>query len=227
MKFFKFKKNFKKTYAQSGEDIILDVLLRSIGIRKPHYLDIGAHDPMKFSNTHFFYKKGCRGVNIEPDPMLYSKFLSKRKRDVNLNIGLAEKNSTLDFYVLSARTLSTFDEVVAKKYIEFKEHDLVETIKVDVKNVNEVVALNFETYPNFVSLDVEGLEMEILKSFDFNKIRPEVFCIETVSYDEGIKDIKIINFMESVGYMVYADTFINTIFVDKKSWECRRRVEKK
>ena len=72
---------------------------------------------------------------------------------------------------------------------------------------------------NFVSLDVEGLELEILGAFDFAANRPEVFCIETISYaidGTGQKDHRLIEWMASQGYVVHADTYINTIFVDRE-----------
>ncbi|MEI7488092.1 MAG: FkbM family methyltransferase, partial [Chryseobacterium sp.] len=76
-------------------------------------------------------------------------------------------------------------------------------------------------FPDFLSLDVEGVDMEILESVDFEKNAPIVICVETVSFSDssnGVKDFKIADFLGQKGYMVYADTFINTIFVKKEKW---------
>lgn len=215
---FKRKKDFKRSYSQSGEDMIIDILFKYFKIRKPSYLDIGAHDPTKFNNTYYFYKKGCTGVNIEPDPVLFEKFPARRRRDINLNVGVAAKQGSMDFYVFPGGTLSTCCKETAKRYADHVGQ-AEKTLKIDVVNVNDVIKENFKTKPNFVSLDVEGLEMEILKSFDFQNCRPEAFCIETVTYGECVKTTDAIEYMESVGYMVYADTFINTIFTEKNLWE--------
>ncbi len=61
----------KISYSQCGEDIIVDYIFKAIGINKPSYIDIGAHDPHYLNNTYIFSKKGCKGINIEPDPYLY------------------------------------------------------------------------------------------------------------------------------------------------------------
>ena len=65
-----FRKNYSKSYAQCAEDLIIRFAFDQMGIRKPVYLDIGAHDPIFLSNTYLFYKKGSRGVCVEPNPML-------------------------------------------------------------------------------------------------------------------------------------------------------------
>ncbi len=75
---------FTNSFAQFGDDIIIEKLL---GKRKGFYIDIGANHPDRFSNTKRFYVNGWRGINIEPNPISYNKFL-KRKKDVNLNIGI-------------------------------------------------------------------------------------------------------------------------------------------
>lgn len=72
-----------------------------------------------------------------------------------------------------------------------------------------------------MSLDTEGYVFKILKSLDFKNFRPEVFCVETLTYTENKtekKETEIIDFMIEKGYFVYADTYINTIFVDKNKW---------
>src|SRR4051812_40484804 len=99
---------WKKTFSQCGEDVIVDFIFRKIGIPQPSYIDIGAHDPLWISNTAFFYRKGCRGINIEPNPDLLSRFLSRRKKDINLNIGIAEADGILEFYSMDNAALSTF-----------------------------------------------------------------------------------------------------------------------
>jgi hypothetical protein len=84
-------------------------------------------------------------------------------------------------------------------------------------NINEIFETSLERLPNFVSLDVEGLDLKILETLDFNKYRPSIFCIETLSYAESSKqekNQKIVDLMKAKKYRVFADTYINTIFVD-------------
>lgn len=161
-------------------------------------------------------------MNIEPDPFMFKRFRFKRWRDTNLNMGMAAKEDVLDFYVVSGKTLSTFCKETAERYATHSGLKIEEILKVKVTDINSVIKQYFQPKPNFVSLDIEGLEMEIIRNFDFGNFRPEVFCIETVVYAEknAEKDkvVEVIDFMRSTGYMVYADTFINTIFVDERVW---------
>src|ERR1039457_6455572 len=89
-------------------------------------------------------------------------------------------------------------------------------IKVALIDINTVVKKYCKKIPDFISLDVEGLDMAILQSFDFNLLSPKVFIVETLKYDSEQKEYKnkeIIDFMEQKGYEIYADTHINTIFI--------------
>ncbi|MCR4313207.1 MAG: FkbM family methyltransferase [Candidatus Roizmanbacteria bacterium] len=216
----------KVSYSQCGEDLIIEFLFNWLKIRKPVYLDIGANDPIKISNTYYFYKKGSRGVLIEPDPNLCIKLRAKRKKDVCLNIGIGPGNTETiaNFYVMSADTLSTFSQKEAEKYTEYGNKKIKEVKKIKLLPINSVIENNFKRTPNLVSIDTEGKDLEILKSLDWGKYRPEVFCIETLTYTENnteSKIIDVIDFMKSKDYMIYADTYINTIFIDKKLWDNR------
>ena len=75
------------SYAQTGEDIIVDFLIGAKKIKEFTYLDIGANHPVKFNNTYKFYDAGYRGVCIEPDPYVYAVLSKKRPEDICLNIG--------------------------------------------------------------------------------------------------------------------------------------------
>ena len=79
------------------------------------YVDIGANDPQLLSNTQRFYKKGWTGINIEPNIIQYKKFIEMRPNDINLNVGIGSSNKEMDFYILTADTLSTFDKEEALK----------------------------------------------------------------------------------------------------------------
>jgi hypothetical protein len=103
--------NFKKvSYAQCGEDLIIQCIFNLRGIDKPSYIDIGANHPFFISNTRLFYEKGCRGINIEANPDLLGDFMKYRPRDINLNVGIYENEAELDFYIMKDNTLSTFSK---------------------------------------------------------------------------------------------------------------------
>jgi FkbM family methyltransferase len=212
----------KASYSQQGEDLIMHHLLHNaLGVKNPSYIDIGAHHPYFLSNTAFFYKRGSRGINIEPDPRLFEAFKRLRPGDINLNIGLAGRPGTLDFYVLSATTNSTFVKSEADAYVELG-YTIDQTMPIKVDTVASVIQDHCKgVFPDVLSLDVEGMDMEILRSIDFETSKPLVICVETALLAEHtyVKNQEAIDFVLSKGYMVYADTFTNTIFVQEERWQ--------
>jgi FkbM family methyltransferase len=215
------------SYSQSGEDLILAFIFKSLTMPKITYLDIGAYDPIELSNTYYFYQKGNRGVCIEPNPQLHKKIKRQRPEDICLNIGIGPKKGQAKLYLRQFAALSGFKDKNPKLSDgkENKDLKIVGLNQVEIKTINEVIAENFTQTPNLVSIDTEGLDYQILKSLDFEKFRPEVFCIETITYSpelKGKKVTKIIDFMLSKGYFHYGDTFINSIFVNKSIWKIKR-----
>jgi FkbM family methyltransferase len=219
-------KHGKISYAQSGEDLIIDFIFDWMKIGIPEYLDLGAHHPTSLSNTYFFYRKGCKGVCVEPDPELHGVLQKVRKRDVCLNFGVAaESKGWADFYIMTSKTLNTFSKKEVENYQKYYPGCKIENvIQVKLVPINEIVETYFRSSPNLVSIDVEGTDFEVLKSFDLARFRPEVICIETITYqnDRSLrKSRKIAEHLIENNYFMYADTFINSIFVDKKAWSNR------
>lgn len=216
-----------KSFSQSGEDLIIDYIFTNyLRIHNPSYLDIGANHPTYLSNTYHFYKKGCRGVCVEPDKMLFLEIQKKRKEDKCLNVGVGfQAASKVPFYIMSEKTLNTFSREAAERCQGYGYYKIQEVTEVDLLPIDVIISKNFSSCPNLVSLDVEGLDYQILKSMDFRKYRPEVFCIETLTFVQDKSERKldeIITLMQGNGYFVYADTFINTIFVDNEAWRNRQ-----
>lgn len=213
---------YRKSWSQCGEDLILRFLFDLLQIARPSYIDIGAHHPWYYNNTYLFYRQGARGVNVEPDPSLHASLRRGRRRDVNLNIGIGPREAELDFYIMSSRTLNTFSDLEAHKYVEQHGMRIVDTMRIAVQTFAQVVDTHMGRAPDLVSLDVEGLDLEVLRSIDFARYRPHVFCVETISYagDDGggVKNTEIHDLMLQNGYRLYADTYINSIYVAESSW---------
>lgn len=218
--------NYKISFSQCGEDLIVDFVLReTLHIKQPSYLDIGAYHPSLLSNTYHFYKLGGRGVCVEPDPILCAAIKQTRPRDICLNAGVGlTATDTADFYVMSVGTLNTFSRQEAERYQSYGTSKIEKVIPVPLLTVNQIIKKHFDSAPNFVSIDVEGWDAQIVSTFDFSRFRPQLFCIETLTYtsDKSEKKIdEIIDLMLAKDYFVFADTYINTIFVDKSSWRDR------
>lgn len=224
--FFKSKKEnpwVKKSYSQSGEDLIIKFLFDNLNIEKPSYLDIGAHHPFYINNTALFHELGSTGINIEPDPTLFKAFPKHRKDDINLNIGIGTEESNADFYIISSPTLNTFSKTEAEKYKEEGNYSITDVINVPINTLENILnKYNDGKFPDFLTLDAEGIDELIIKSIDYKNNYPTIICVETISFStsgKGVKNIKLIDYITAHGFMVYADTNINTIFVRRDTWE--------
>lgn len=216
----------KKSWSQCGEDLIIHHILHELKIEKPSWIDIGAHHPYYLNNTFLFYGKGGRGINIEPDPELFQKFMVERPQDKNLNLAIGEHEGELDFYVFNEPTLNTLVKEEAERIN--KEHPgyfVKEIKKVKTQSLNGVIEKYAKgIFPDLLSLDVEGLDEQILKAINYKNHSPKVICVETISFStkgRGVKNNAMIEFLKENGYMVYADTNINTLFVLENLWQKR------
>jgi len=222
-----------KLYAsgsQSGEDQLIRYLFFScLGIDKPTYLDIGANHPFSCNNTFFFYARGSKGVCIEPDPSFYALLKKYRKRDTILQAGVGLQNATgADLYVFPGQysgwnTFSAEEAAIRVKESGVNYHQV---LKIPLININEVIEKYFDRAPNLISLDVEGLDLQILQSLDFGRFTPEVICVESITFSVNNKEEKIqeiADFMESKGYFAFGDTHVNTIFCRTEAFNSIRK----
>ena len=214
----------KKSTAQSGEDMISEYIARVLGkkLEDVTYLDLGANHAKLYSNTYHFYQKGVRGVLVEANPALIGELKFYRSGDVILNRCIASTSGeTVDFYVLNGDGLSTPDKEGAEAAIrENPVLKIEQVVPVKTITVDEILDTYFDKTPTIVNLDIEGEEMNILNSIDFNKHRPLIMIIETIPYRKhlvvGLKNQEIVDFMASKNYIEYAFTGINSIFLDKE-----------
>ena len=215
----------ERSYAQAGEDRILSYLFGTMGVVQPSYLDIGANLPKTGSNTFLFYERGSEGVCVEADPALFENLSKVRTRDRCINAGITfDDRKEADFYVFSVPALNT----LSKEEAEFRERTgscrVEKIIRIPLKTINEVIEENFDRTPDLLSLDIEGIDLEVLKSLDFERHRPLAMCVETITFSENRteeKIVEILDFVTSKGYFIYADTHINTIFVDEEKFSDR------
>jgi FkbM family methyltransferase len=209
-----------KSYSQSGEDIIIDNALQFMNIKSNiYYLDIGANHPFYLSNSYFFYKKGGKGVCIEPDPKLAEKYIKARPRDQILNLGISCNNEKFsDLYIMSADVLNTFSYEESERVSLMGKYSVENSVRINMMDINEVFKNYLERVPDFMTIDVEGLDLKVLKQLDLDRYRPSVICIETLQYEEKgspVKHIDIIEYMNAKNYSIYGDTHINTIFFNR------------
>ncbi len=221
----KLHKDSRSSFSQAGEDLLIRFAFRFLNITDSAYLDIGAHHPTHLSNTFNFYQNGSRGVCIEPNPALAKLFKKIRPRDTVLGVAVGTVKGETTLHIVSDNALSTISSVQAEYFSGTSKHVVAKEIRVSTRTVMDIISEYFPTTPpDLVSLDIEGMDLEVLKSFDFTRCRPPVFCVETLTYDEtkAVHKIpEIIEYMTSRGYFIFADTYLNTIFVDKQRWDAR------
>jgi FkbM family methyltransferase len=215
--------NFGKiSFSQCGEDLIIDYIFQLRGITHPSYIDIGANHPFFISNTAHFYIKGCRGVNIEANPSLVDNFNKFRDEDINLNCGIGLRREELDFYIINDPTLSTFSYCEAETVIKTGKYHIVETKKIETYPIDYIIKTYCQkSTPDFLTIDVEGFDFEIIKTIDFDSFKPKVICIESHNYSStgaGEKRRDLIDYILSNNYHEYADTGLNSILVENKFW---------
>ncbi len=207
------------SYSQAGEDAILRFLFNDYGLDRIRYLELGTNHPDSCNNTYLFYCKGSDGVCVEADVSLIENIKLKRPRDKAIHAGVSiTDESEADFYVFNDPGINTFDPTEADRRSKSGRYSLQKVIKVPLVHVNDLIADNFCPYPDLLCVDIEGLDYAVLASLDFAKFPIPVVCVETCIYSENHirpKNTAIAALMHTSGYEIYADTYINTIFVNK------------
>ena len=209
-----------RSYAQAGEDRVLAFLFETMKIKNISYLDIGANHPIVCNNTYLFYRKGSNGILIEPDAV-FNKVLQKaRPKDTIIQAAISDRETgEADFYIFDEPSINTLSKEEADLRQQSGKYFLKEKKKIKLLTIEKIIADHMNNIPpDLVSLDVEGVDYDVLNAFDFVKYPVPVWIVETCEYSENHikpKITSIIELMQSKGYFIYADTYINTIFVNK------------
>ena len=206
------------SYAQNREDV---VLARAFDRAPGFYIDVGAASPVINSVTKHFYDHGWHGVNVDPLPFWHEQLERERPRDVNLAVGLAEQVGSLTFYDVSAeaREESTFSAAVAES---LRTRGLaVEPREVPVSTLAAVCEQYAPETIDFLKVDVEGLELPVLRGADWSKFRPSVVVVECTHEDHGAS---VTDFMADAGYVVVLFDGVNMFYVEEDDAEVRERL---
>ena len=175
------------------------------------YVDIGAFDPNDISNTKKFYLKGWTGVNVDPNTSTINLFLKERPKDINLNVGISLKEERKLFFEMEPKYFSTFSQLDALESIKiYKGSKILKNYDVDCISLKTV----FDKYAkkvDFLSIDVEGYELFVLKSNDWASFRPKLIIIEI-----NRNTNEIFQFMKNIEYKLIYNNTTNGIFIDNQ-----------
>lgn len=203
----------KRSYAQSGEDIIADVELGKK--KKGRYIDVGAFHPKVFSNTYLFYKRGWSGVVIEPRPGAREDFAKVRPRDMFVGLGVAEKKDVLEYWEFDEGAANTFSVEQAEKNTKEAGRKLLRKISVAVMPLRDILAnCGMErAVIDLMSVDVEGMDEEVLRSNDWEKWRPKLIICEDLDFDfEKTRSSGVVKYLLGLNYALVAKTPYSLIF---------------
>ncbi|RJF58385.1 FkbM family methyltransferase [Serratia inhibens] len=163
------------SYAQNLEDVVLWKALKNV--ENGFYIDVGANDPIVDSVTRSFYNRGWRGINIEPILGHFNELVADRPQDINLNCALNESAGELAIWECEIRGWATLDKEVADAHEA--EGYKGEWHNVAVRTLADVCAEFRQDNIHFLKVDVEGVELSVLKGNDWDKYRPWIVVVES------------------------------------------------
>ena len=174
-----------------------------LGKEQGFYIDIGAHHPIRFSNTWRLYRNGWRGINVDATPGSMEAFNNLRPDDINLEIAISDSAIPLTFYMFDEPALNTFDLDLAKRY---------QKLNYPLKGVRSITPCSmtqlFDNYLpagqhiDLLSIDIEGEELRALRSNDWQHYSPDVIVLEAL--DASLKtlfDHPAVVFLMDQGYV--------------------------
>jgi FkbM family methyltransferase len=208
-------------YGQCGEDLIVVSLVEAEAVRdgtdlgKAKYLEIGGNHPFATSATFLLHKKlNMHGVIVDANPALILELRKGRPRDTIVHAAIHDDNASIARLVLSKfDEISSLDRSMVQRWDGGKAGE-AGVIEVPAMRINDVVRRYLgDTAPFFLSIDVEGYDLRLLRDFDFSRYQPRFVQVEYVDnlYPPG-NSRDIIDYMCSVGYVLTAKTDVNLIF---------------
>ncbi len=215
-------------FGQRGEDVVIEQYFAARGVEKVRYLDVGAFDPVYLSNTYRLYLAGGRGVLVEPNEERASRFRELRPEDTLLSVAIRTSSmpTSVNFYLMSAPTLNTIvarEAQYANDSTQWGEQSIEDVRIVPALTINEVLATHFSAGIDLLSIDIEGLDFEVLQEIDFKTYRPVMIVAEIDGghYQSGasgqhIDAAKFVEFLKSKGYRLLLPSRLNGIFVSEQ-----------
>jgi FkbM family methyltransferase len=201
------------SFSQTGEDRILSFFLHE---RTGFYVDVGCNDPLKYSSSFLFYLKGWRGIAIDANEVIVDRFQRTRKRDLCVAAAVSDSERDVTFHRSESDAVSTIDEDVLKEWKDRWSFRPEDQVAVRTKTLTAILqeALPDQTINiDFMTIDVEGHEFQVLSGLDFSRYRPRLITVE-------IHDLKTI-FLNRIylllagkGYSLVGYVTMNAYFLD-------------
>jgi FkbM family methyltransferase len=209
------------SYAQNLEDIVLYKALWDV--KNGTYVDVGAGDSEYLSVTKLFYDLGWSGLNVEPNSQYFSKLQQERPRDINKKYLVSEKEETLKYFVPHSLELATGDPNIISEYMEKGIKGYFEDIK--SKRLDQIIVESgVKGEIHFLKIDVEGMELNVLRSMDLNLFRPWIIVIEKlhpITKENSSQECKIL--LERNNYFCVYEDGLNEFYLSTHKTELKNR----
>jgi len=202
-------RNGKAYYSETGEDAVIEqIFANEIG----KYVDVGASHPIIGNNTYKFYKRGWQGIGIEPIKIYKKLWKIARPKDEYFQGVVSESLNDVEFVEFSNSLLSSTDKALIQEHMERGIASIRYQVNtISLKSILPQILTPDEPY--LVSIDVEGAELTVLKTINFNKQRPRVILIESWSLPWEKKN-KAITYLENqASYQLLAYTGLTAVMV--------------
>jgi FkbM family methyltransferase len=188
-------------FSQEGEDILLERLFS--GTTTGFFVDIGAHHPVRFSNTYWAYLKGWTGINVDAAPGTADLFNRIRPKDKTIEVGISDHEGEQEFYIFDEQALNTMSETRKRKLSE-SPYSFSRSVKVRITSLSKL----FNEYVppgqviDFMSIDIEGHEIHALSGNDWDKYKPRVLVVEALNHTaETILKAPSVAFLKTFGFV--------------------------
>ena len=197
----------KVYYSEDKEDLIV---LKKIRKTKGFFVDVGCFHPTRINNTYLLYKLGWRGINIDMNELSINLFNIVRPHDHNINCAVSKKKGTISYYT----TKKLFISATLKKSSKYSK-----VIKTQSRTLNDIISSSKYKYKkiDFLSIDCEGYDLEVLKTLDFKKYSPKIICVEIPKENKNfeLKKNKTYKYVVSKNYKLIFSSNNNSMFLKK------------
>ena len=206
----------KRTYSMFGEDLIIKEFFKKK--KNGFYVDVGCYHPLDGNNTYLLHKKGWKGINLDINKLSIELFNVARKKDFNVNVAVSNKSKRVKvYYRKKINMLNTINKSFAKN--KFKKG--FQTNSINSNTLNSIIKQSkFKNKKiDFLNIDIEGNELNALKSINFKKYQPTLICVEIHNFkmihknsEDYFKRNLVYKFLSSRGYKILWKNEFSFIF---------------
>ena len=207
------------SYAQEAEDLVLWRMLEPDVPAAGYYVDIGAHHPSRFSTTKIFYDRGWSGLNVDPRPGFIDLFRAERPRDTNVEAAVAGGRGEMLYHIFNEPALNGFDPGLSAERDGSAGYRLLERRPVPVVPLADLLDeyIHEGRRIDFLTVDVEGLDAEALRSNDWARYRPRFVLAEVLTpWLTDVDSSEVVGVMRDVGYDIVSRTRSTCFFRERE-----------